>query len=483
VLLNRTLEAEGCTPVPFNPHATEQAYLESVDIEAGRRYVVYGAGSMGAKVQQRIERLGGTVTGFADRDAAKQASGFNGRAVHAPSELGRVRRDVHRIVIGTSFLESALDLLMDLGLRPDDDVLVPLDIEGRNEGVAAPARKKVVLFGASSLGRHAAAELGGDHDVVGFVDNDSAKWGTLVSGHVVRSPGTLRPGQPEQVIVTSTYVAEIQAQLRALGVEHTVFTPRPQAAPAVPADAAFECPVCERPVAEWVPFRRRVGDSAWRVEPGGRLCPHCRSFERTRHIVLHLAQTRLLESRPRFLHVAPEKGLAVRLRRVLGDRYVTGDLDMEGVDIRLDLTDTTLPDAAFDVVYCSNVLEHIPDDAKAMRELARILRPGGLAIVQVPVKGQVTLEDPSIVDPARRTELFGQADHVRFYGRDIRQRLERAGFTVAEVEMPDALGLTPDEQRRFNCGKRELVHFCTKTPVVAAQTAERGDAAIKTEGR
>ena len=160
--------------------------------------------------------------------------------------------------------------------------------------------------------------------------------------------------------------------------------------------------------------------------------------------------------------MAPEKGLAARLRRKLGDRYVTGDLEMAGVDLKLDLTDTRLPDASFDVIYCSNVLEHVPADGRAMAELFRILRPGGLAIVQVPVRGQTTLEDPTVVDPVRRAELFGQADHVRYYGRDVRQRLERAGFRVEEMTMPDALSLSVDAIVRFNCGKRELVHFCSK---------------------
>lgn len=94
--------------------------------------------------------------------------------------------------------------------------------------------------------------------------------------------------------------------------------------------------------------------------------------------------------------------------------------------------------------------------------LFRVLAPGGLAFIQVPIKGSVTLEDLSVTDPARRTELFGQADHLRLYGSDIRQRLEPVGFVVEEGIMPDLLGISPEQQTRFNCAKQEMVHLCRR---------------------
>ena len=111
---------------------------------------------------------------------------------------------------------------------------------------------------------------------------------------------------------------------------------------------------------------------------------------------------------------------------------------------------------------CSNVLEHVSDDRMAMRELHRVLAPGGTAFVQVPIRGETTFEDPSVTDPVERTRLFGQEDHVRFYGRDIIQRLEQAGFQVEEFYMLDVLQVTPDEIKRMNLGKREPVHKCVK---------------------
>ena len=229
-----------------------------------------------------------------------------------------------------------------------------------------------------------------------------------------------------------------------------------------PSPLPFFCPVCNHPVDGWLPFTRLVGENKTRTEPGGRLCPHCQSFERTRHFWLFLQQHHILETPTRFLHVAPEQGLLPLLRRHLGSQYITMDLYMPEVDLRADLTAIPLEDQAVDFIYCSNVLEHIPRDRVAMKELARVLRKGGQAYLQVPIQGETTQEDLSITSPEERARLYGQADHVRQYGRDIRLRLEEAGFAVRELYMPDALQLTAADTARYNCAKRELVHLCQR---------------------
>lgn len=228
--------------------------------------------------------------------------------------------------------------------------------------------------------------------------------------------------------------------------------------PALP----YYCPVCENKVPNWQPFRRDIGNGKSRWEPGGRLCPLCFNFERTRHVVLYLKQFKILEANPRFLHFAPENCLEGRLRRALGARYVTTDLFKKGVDRKEDITRMKSETGSFDFIYCSNVLEHIPDDRAAMSELHRILAPGGTALIQVPIKGQVTYEDFSITDPEKRFEHFGQADHVRWYGEDIQQRLEAAGFEVTPFYMVDVLNLPPSDVERMNIGRRELCHKCVK---------------------
>jgi SAM-dependent methyltransferase len=192
--------------------------------------------------------------------------------------------------------------------------------------------------------------------------------------------------------------------------------------------APYSCPVCGQSFYEWQMFYRDVGEKQPTPERAC-LCPSCHSFERTRHIWLYVERNDLLQDRPRFLHVAPEAGLERRFRAILGDRYVTTDLLREDVDYRTDLTATGFNDSAYDLIYCSNVLEHVENDRAAMSELYRVLAPGGLAIIQVPIRGKTTLEDPSVVTPAERARVFGQADHVRYYGSDSADRRHAAVFS------------------------------------------------------
>lgn len=224
------------------------------------------------------------------------------------------------------------------------------------------------------------------------------------------------------------------------------------------------CPVCDKDVDNWLPLHREVDIGVRVEEPGGRLCPHCGSFERTRHIWIYMKQTRLLEMNPRFLHFGPERGLIPRLRAALGDSYVTTDIAMPNVDRKEDITHLTFDDSSFDFIYCSNVLEHVPDDRAAMRELYRVMAPGSTAIIQVPLgqRNNPTHEDPSIVEPAERYKHFGQADHVRMYGYDIKERLEAAGFHVEPCIMPNMLNLPETTIVHMNLGKKELIHKCIK---------------------
>ncbi len=150
------------------------------------------------------------------------------------------------------------------------------------------------------------------------------------------------------------------------------------------------------------------------------------------------------------------------LRNRLGECYITGDLEDPRADVRLDITDIKYPDATFDVIYCSHVLEHVPEDRVAMRELRRVLKPNGWAILLVPVSGDHTYEDPSITDPAERLKAFGLEDHVRQYGRDFVDRLREAGFAVDVIEASDLysdrqairMGLRGDVGEIYRCSAR-----------------------------
>jgi Methyltransferase domain len=182
-----------------------------------------------------------------------------------------------------------------------------------------------------------------------------------------------------------------------------------------------ECPCCGGR------FRRM---SRRRVSGWSGICPRCRSHPRHRAIALMLARGELPGHR--LLHFAPEPLFDPVFARLPAIERVTADLHAPA-DLRLDISDMDLPDSSFDLVLCSHVLEHVPDDRAAMRELRRVLADGGMALVLVPYRpGVTTYEDPAITSPLDRMVAFGQQDHVRIYGNDLSDRLRDAGFEVED---------------------------------------------------
>lgn len=160
------------------------------------------------------------------------------------------------------------------------------------------------------------------------------------------------------------------------------------------------------------------------------MCPECGSLERHRLFWLWFEENKGAEQP--VVHFAPEPVLERRLRERFTD-YKTADLFMKGVDLKLNVEQLDLPDASVKTIICNHVLEHV-DDRKALREMMRVLAPGGLLACSVPiVEGwDTTYEVPAITDPAERLLHYGQDDHIRFYGRDFRDRLKEAGFEVTE---------------------------------------------------
>jgi SAM-dependent methyltransferase len=209
------------------------------------------------------------------------------------------------------------------------------------------------------------------------------------------------------------------------------------------------CPVCEswtRGFLPHGPLARRLDDAR---------CPVCRSVNRHRLAWIYLGRrTPLLDGSPkRLLHVAPEMSMMAAFRRSRGIDYLSIDLHGPHAMAKMDLMALDAPGDSFDAIYCSHVLEHVADDRKAMREMFRVLRPGGLALIMVPLSDQPTFEDPSITDPAERERVYWQSDHVRLYGMDIRERLAEAGFEVrvtygrdiADAQQCRVMGLLPQE--------------------------------------
>ena len=173
-----------------------------------------------------------------------------------------------------------------------------------------------------------------------------------------------------------------------------------------------------------------------------RKCPRCRSSDRERLMLLYLQHcTDLLDAHPaerrKLLHVAPERNLGWVLEREAHLDYLSVDLDVSRAMVEVDITKIPYPDDCFDAILCNHVLEHVPNDRRAMSEIRRVLRPEGLAILQVPVSLSLDAiyEDSAILAPESRERAFGQRDHVRIYSPGgYRNRLEQVGFCFEEFD-------------------------------------------------
>ncbi len=207
-----------------------------------------------------------------------------------------------------------------------------------------------------------------------------------------------------------------------------------------------ECPVCGSTYRRFMPY------GYVNARPDA-LCPHCLSLERHRLLWLYLVrETDLLTTFPKTLHIAPEVCLMRHLRKHFAPhpgQYVTADLESPLAELHFDIQAIPLADDYADVIFCNHILEHVADDRQALRELYRILRPGGWGILLSPVDRSraKTFEDDTVTDPAERTRIFGQYDHRRIYGRDYADRLREAGFRVEEVDY--AARFTPEERQRY----------------------------------
>ena len=191
------------------------------------------------------------------------------------------------------------------------------------------------------------------------------------------------------------------------------------------------CPVCDYRSSKFltIPGHTRL------------ICPVCYSLQRHRLLSLYWQEATKLFDAPvkRLLHIAPEPCFYNLFRKHPQIDYHSADLDSIWANIKADVTELPFEDSSFDVIICNHVLEHVPDDRKAMSEFYRVLAPGGWATLQVPVVRETTFEDENVTTPAERLAVFGQADHVRIYGKDYFDRLKEAGFNVETTKASSIL--------------------------------------------
>ena len=193
------------------------------------------------------------------------------------------------------------------------------------------------------------------------------------------------------------------------------------------------------------------------------LSPSTLSLERHRLLWLYLKrETDFFSDKLKVLHFAPEQAFYKRFRALKNLDYTTTDLNSPLADVKADICNLPFKENKFDVILCNHVLEHIPDETKAMKELYRVLKPKGMAILQIPqdLSRKTTFEDDTITDKKERAKIFGQYDHVRIYGRDYFDKLRRIGFTVEEVDYTTKL--SEDEIIRYCLAKGEIIPVCFK---------------------
>ena len=193
------------------------------------------------------------------------------------------------------------------------------------------------------------------------------------------------------------------------------------------------------------------------------LSPSTLSLERHRLLWLYLKeQTHFFSSesstkKKKVLHFAPEQCFLKRFRKLKNIDYTTTDLLSPIADVKADICDLPFEDNSYDIILCNHVLEHIPDDTKAMQELYRVMKPGGYGVFQIPqdLSRAKTFEDNSITDKKERARIFGQYDHVRVYGRDYFDKLRSIGFKVDEVDYTSKL--TEEKITTYCLAKGEII--------------------------
>ena len=217
-----------------------------------------------------------------------------------------------------------------------------------------------------------------------------------------------------------------------------------------------KCPICGGEKRKFLPYGYgKVREDA--------LCPKCLSLERHRLLWHYLMNNDIERERiknlPTILHIAPEVCLMREFKRIYlsaPQNYITADLESPLADMHFDVQQIPMADSSVDIIICNHLLEHVESDHKALKEMYRIMRPGGLGIMLAPIDYtlETTFEDDTITDPKQRAEVFGQYDHRRIYGKDYLERLRAAGFEAFEIDY--AAEFSDSDRTKFSFGSDKL---------------------------
>ncbi|MBN1597070.1 MAG: class I SAM-dependent methyltransferase [Bacteroidales bacterium] len=213
-----------------------------------------------------------------------------------------------------------------------------------------------------------------------------------------------------------------------------------------------ECPICGSTYSKFLSY-------GYHAVRNSVLCPKCLSLERHRMVWLYLKNRTSFFTDPlKVLHVAPEQCFEERFKKLDNLDYITADIESPLADYKCDVQHLPFHNDIFDVVICNHVLEHVDDDAKAMSEILRVMKPGAFAILLVPLsfKLEKTFEDPSITSAKDRTKYYKQYDHKRLYGLDYPEMLRMAGFEIPESNYLEELSI--EERTRYCLPPKEFMY-------------------------
>lgn len=232
------------------------------------------------------------------------------------------------------------------------------------------------------------------------------------------------------------------------------------------------CPICKEKIERFLPYQYKYHqtDFTYKYEVVGSdienfSCPICYSHDRERQLKKYFDKLDIWSKnifRKKILHIAPERHIQEIISGLDTDQYICGDLyPISDKIIKIDITDIQYDDNYFDFIICNHVLEHVPNDVKAIGELYRVLKKGGVAILQTPYsqKIDISFEDESIKTDKDRKEFFGQSDHVRIYGMDFFERLKKVGFNLNIIKFAEIF--SADEAAKYGIlNYNDLIMVC-----------------------